>query len=315
MSRAGVILAHITEHICLELQGMLGFDVSFGRARGTGEPGVYRVLVAYKEEEPARAAFATALRLTLAAMHDEPFDLPSELEHLSELADEYRLGPSTAAIVAAARKRRIPVLRLTPTRGLIQLGYGIYQQRIQASETSTTSAIAVDTCQDKALTNQLLRVVGVPMPEGRPASSADEAWKVAQDVGLPVVLKPVDGHQGKGVSVNLSSKEEIRAAYAIAEEHGAVLVERYITGNDYRLLVVGGKAVIDTDFAERGRMSRILGAVAQNPRNLGLGIDEDTAVVVEGGRSSGCWARVPSTSWTGRAWPTRRSPRSGRRAW
>lgn len=241
--RQGTYLAHIVEHITLELQGMLGFDVSFGRARGMSEPGVYRVVVAYKEEEPARAAFETALHLTLAAMHDEPFDLAGELERLTEIAEQYRLGPSTAAIVAAARKRRIPVLRLTPTRGLIQLGYGVHQKRIQASETSTTSAIAVDTCQDKALTNQLLRVVGVPVPEGRLAASADEAWEIAQDVGLPVVVKPVDGHQGKGVSVNLAGEAEVRAAFAIAQQHGSVLVERYVTGDDYRLLVVGGKLV------------------------------------------------------------------------
>jgi len=239
----GTYLAHITEHACLELQEMLGFTVSFGRARGTGEPGVYRVIVAYKEEQPARAAFETALRLTLAAMHDEPFDITAELEHLTELAEQFRLGPSTAAIVAAARKRRIPVLRLTPTRGLVQLGYGVHQKRIQASETSTTSAIAVDTCQDKALTNQLLSVVGVPVPEGRTVGSPDEAWEVAQEIGLPVVVKPVDGHQGKGVSVNLSSEAEVRAAYAIADDHGPVLVERSITGDDYRLLVVGGKLV------------------------------------------------------------------------
>lgn len=241
--RRGTYLAHIVEHITLELQAMLGFDVRFGRARGTGEPGVYRVLVAYKEEEPARAAFQTALRLTLAAMHDEPFDLPGELERLQELADTYRLGPSTAAIVAAARKRRIPVLRLTPTRGLIQLGYGVHQKRIQASETSTTSAIAVDTCQDKALTNQLLRVVGVPVPEGRTVGSADEAWRAAQAIGLPVVVKPVDGNQGKGVTVNLADEAEVRAAYPIAAAFGRVLVERCVVGDDYRLLVVGGKLV------------------------------------------------------------------------
>jgi cyanophycin synthetase len=241
--RRGTYLAHITEHVTLELQGMLGFDVSFGRARGTGEPGVYRVIVAFREEELGRAAFATALGLTLAAMHDEPFDITAELEQLTEVADQYRLGPSTAAIVNAARKRRIPVLRLTPTRGLVQLGYGIYQKRIQASETSTTSAIAVDTCQDKALTNHLLRVVGVPVPEGRTVTSADEAWEAAQDIGLPVVVKPVDGHQGKGVSVDLRTEADVRAAYHIADDHGTVLVERFITGDDYRLLVVGGALV------------------------------------------------------------------------
>src|SRR5687768_1192915 len=134
--RSGTYLAHITEHVTLDLQEQMGFDVRFGRARGTGEPGVYRVVIAYKEEEPARAAFATALRLTLAAMHDEPFDVPGELERLMDVAEEYRLGPSTAAIVAAAQARKIPVLRVTPTASLVQLGYGAYQKRIRASETS-----------------------------------------------------------------------------------------------------------------------------------------------------------------------------------
>src|SRR5258708_25953653 len=122
--RRGTYLGHITEHITLELQSIMGFSVSFGRARGIGERGVYHVIIAYKEEEPARAAFETALRLVLAAMHDEPFDLPGETERLQDIADDYRLGPSTAAIVAAARAPNIPVLPLQPTRSLVQLGYG-----------------------------------------------------------------------------------------------------------------------------------------------------------------------------------------------
>jgi cyanophycin synthetase len=240
----GTYLAHILEHITLELQTLMGFDVSFGRARGTGETGVYNVVIAYREEEPAKAAFNVALRLTLAAMHDEPFDLESELNELLSIADTYRLGPSTAAIVEAARRRDIPVLRLTPTASLVQLGYGIYQKRIQASETSNTSAIAVEMCQEKPLTNQMLRAVGVPVPDGRSATSADEAWEIAQDVGLPVVVKPEAGNQGKGVSVNLQTEAEVRAAFEIAETYDAhVLVERYIEGRDYRLLVVNGKMV------------------------------------------------------------------------
>src|SRR5690606_7341691 len=140
------------------------------------------------------------------AMHDEPFDLQAELEHLLVVADEYRLGPSTGAIVAAARRRNIPILRVTPNRGLVQLGYGVYQKRIQASETSLTSAIAVDLCQEKLLTNHMLRRVGVPVPDGRVVISAPEAWEVAQEIGLPVVIKPADGNQGKGVSINLSDE-------------------------------------------------------------------------------------------------------------
>jgi cyanophycin synthetase len=242
--RRGTYLAHIVEHVTLELQNLLGFPVSFGRARGTGERGVYTVVFAYKEEEPAKAAFDTALRLTLAAMHDAPCDLEAELAQLHDLADTYRLGPSTSAVVAAARARDIPVLRLTPTESLVQLGYGIYQKRIQASETSNTRAIAVDMCQNKEMTNRMLRAVGVPVPDGRVVDSADAAWDAAQAFGLPVVVKSEDGNQGKGVSVNLQTEAEVRAAYAIARAfRSGVLVERCISGYDYRLLVVGGKMV------------------------------------------------------------------------
>lgn len=239
----GTYLAHICEHIALELQERIGFKVSFGRARGTGERGVYTVVFAYKEETPARAAFETALRLTLAAMHDEPFNVEDEIEQLMELADDYRLGPSTGAIVNAARRRRIPVLRLIEKDSLVQLGYGVHQKRIQASETSNTSSIAVSMCQEKALTNQMLRAVGVPVPDGRTVTSAEDAWEAAQYVGLPVVVKPEDGNQGKGVSVRLTTEEEVHIAYAIAAAYGRVLVERYVEGDDYRLLVVNGSLV------------------------------------------------------------------------
>jgi cyanophycin synthetase len=238
----GTYLGHIVEHITLELQMRMGFDVAFGRARGTGEPGVYNVIIEFKEEVPAVEAFHTALRLVLAAMHDEPFDIPAELDRLAGLADEYRLGPSTGAIVKAARVRKIPVLRITPKGSLVQLGYGVHQKRILASETSYTSAIAVDLCQEKSLTNMMLRQVGVPVPDGDKANSADEAWRIAQEIGMPVVVKPADGNQGKGVSVNLNSEEEIRSAFEIAREYGsAVLVERYLEGHDFRLLVINGK--------------------------------------------------------------------------
>jgi cyanophycin synthetase len=240
----GTYLPHICEHVALALQNLLGFDVAFGRARGTGEPGVYTVVIAYQEEEPARAAFTTALRLTLAAMHDEPFDIPAELAQLQRTADIYRLGPSTAAVVKAARTRKIPVLRLLPTEGLVQLGYGVYQKRIRASETCLTSEIAVGICQEKPLTNALLRAVGIPVPEGLTVRSADEAWQGAQELGVPVVVKPNDGSQGKGVSVNVVSEEAVRAAYAIAAAYSHhVLVEQYIAGKDFRLLVVNGAMV------------------------------------------------------------------------
>lgn len=240
----GTYLAHISEHITLELQTLMGFDVGFGRARGTGETGVYNVVIAYKEEAPARAAFETALRMVLAAMHNEPFDPEGEIEKLLQMADSYRLGPSTACIVDAARRRKIPIRRITPTGSLIQLGYGKYQRRIQASETSLTSAIAVEICQEKPLTNHMLRAVGVPVPEGIVVTTPEAAWEAAQEIGLPVVCKPEDGNQGKGVSVNLTTEAQVKAAFTIADGYrGDVLVESYIEGDDYRLLVVGGQMV------------------------------------------------------------------------
>ncbi len=242
--RRGTYLPHIAEHVALELQGIVGFPLKFGRTRGTGEPGVYRVVIAYKQPELARPSFETALELVLAAMHDTPFNVARRIRSLQEIADEYRLGPSTEAIAEAARARGIPVERLTPTDNLLQLGWGIYQRRIQAAETSLTSSIAEGICQDKSLTNQVLETVGLPVPEGYIVSSAREAWAAAQRCGLPVVVKPANGHQGEGVSTNLSTRASVLAAFAQARKHASkVLVERHIEGFDFRLLIVNGKMV------------------------------------------------------------------------
>ncbi len=242
--RRGTYLPHIGEHVCLELQNVIGFDVAYGRARNGGGPTTYQVLVQYEEEIPGWEALTSAFRLVLAAMHDEPCDVAAEIERLHRVADECKLGPSTAEIVRAARERKIPVLRLTPGSSLIQLGYGKHQKRIRASETSMTSAIAVEVCQEKPLTNTLLRTVGVPVPDGRTVRSADEAWEAANELGVPVVLKPYAGNQGKGVTVGLRREDEIRAAFAVAEQYDAtVLVERHVEGADHRLLVVNGRMV------------------------------------------------------------------------
>lgn len=270
--KQGTYLAHICEHITIELQDMLGFDVAFGRARGTGERGVYDVLIAYKEEMPARAAFDTALRLVLAAFNNDAFDIKAELEALQDIADEYRLGPSTNAIVSAARKRDIPIIRLTPTGSLVQLGYGVYQKRIYASETSNTSSIAVEVCQQKSLTNHILNSVGVPVPDGRVADSVDEAWEIAQEIGMPVVVKPAGGNQGKGVSVNLNDEAHVREAYAIAKQFDSdVLVERYIVGEDYRLLVIDGRMIA----AARRNPAHVIGDGAQTIRELVNEVNQD----------------------------------------
>ena len=241
--RRGTYLAHILEHVTLELQSLAGTDVGFGRARETSEDGVYKVAIEYDEESLAREALRVARELCLAAVFDRPFDVDTEVERLRELAQQNCLGPSTRSIVDAAIRRGIPVRRLN-TGSLVQLGWGHRQRRIRAAETDRTGAIAQDIAQDKELTRQLLAEVGVPVPAGRPVASPEEAWEAAQEIGLPVVLKPQDGNQGRGVATNLTTREQVVAAWAAARAEGdAVLVERFIPGNDYRLLVVGDRLV------------------------------------------------------------------------
>jgi cyanophycin synthetase len=187
-------------------------------------------------------------------------------------------------------------VRLTPTASLVQLGYGVYQKRIQASETSNTSAIAVDMCQDKSFTNHMLRTVGVPVPDGRVVTSPNDAWEAAQEIGLPVVIKPADGNQGKGVSVNLYTEAEIGAAYTIARTYRSdVLVERYIEGDDYRLLVVNGELVAAArrDPAlvvgdGQHTIAQLVAKVNEDPRRPGhsgtltrIVIDEATQLVLQ----------------------------------
>ncbi len=269
--RRGTYLPHLLEHVVLELQSVVGFPVTFGRVVTDTEQ-VEHVVLEYAEEAPAAAAAQLGLRLVLAALHDTPFDWAAEHDQLLSLADTYRLGPSTAAIVAAARRRDIPVLRLTPTSSLVQFGYGTHQQRIQASETSRTSEIAVALCQDKSLTNHMLRTVGVPVPAGEQASSADAAWAAARELGGPVVVKPIAGNQGKGVSVNLTTEQQVRSAYAVAAAFDTdVLVEEAIQGQDYRLLVVNGAFVA----AARRDPAQVVGDGARTIAELVATVNQD----------------------------------------
>jgi len=206
--RDGTYPCHILEHVTLELQSLIGIDAGFGRARETSEKGVYRVVIEYKEESVARACLATARELVLAAIHDQPFDVKSHIERLRDLAQRSCLGPSTQAIVDAALARGIPVRRLN-NESLVQLGHGARQRRFRAAETDRTSSIAEAIAQDKELTRLLLRSLGVPVPEGRPVASAADAWEAACDIGLPVVVKPQDGNQGRGVATNLTTREQV----------------------------------------------------------------------------------------------------------
>lgn len=238
-----VTLAHVFEFAALGLQAQAGCPVTFSRTAATVEHDVYQVVVEYTEEEVGRLAFRYAEQLCRAALEDTPFDLAGVLQALRELNEDDRLGPSTHSIVAAAQARGIPFRRLT--RGsLVQFGWGSRQKRIQAAETSLTSAIAESIAQDKELTKRLLRAAGVPVPMGRPVEDEDDAWRAAQEIGLPVVVKPQNGNQGRGISVNLGSEERVRQAYRLAGDlFDDVIVERYLPGHDWRMLVVGNKLV------------------------------------------------------------------------
>ena len=241
--RRGTWLGHVLEHTTLELQSLAGNEVGFGRARETSEVGVYRVVVEYLDETVARACMASAHSLLMAAVRNELFDVAGEVAKLRALAQKICLGPSTNGIVTAARARGIPVRRFN-AGSLVQFGHGAKQRRIQAAETDRTGAIAQDIAQDKELTRMLLSSVGVPVPGGRPVQNAEDAWAAACDLGTPVVVKPQDGNQGRGVATNLSTREQVLQAYAAAaKESPSVLVEHCIPGNDYRLLVVGGRLV------------------------------------------------------------------------
>lgn len=251
----GTWLGHVLEHVTLELQSLAGTPCGFGRARSTSEPGVYKVVVEYADEDVGRAAVHEAHQLILAAVHDEHFDVSIAVDRIRDIRNRVALGPSTKSIVDAAIKRGIPVRRLN-TDSFVQFGFGSKQRRIMAAETDRTSAIAQEVAQDKHLTNQLLREAGIPVPAGEPAASADEAWQIAQEIGAAVVVKPQDGNQGKGVALDLRTEEQVRAAFeAAAAISKRVIVEQYCPGQDYRVLVVGDRMVA----AARREPAQIIG--------------------------------------------------------
>ncbi len=243
--KEGTWSGHILEHVVLELQNLAGMRTGFGKTRSTRDTGIYKMAFRTRQEQVGRAALEAGRALLMAAIDDTPFDLAAQVAALKELVDDHCLGPSTAHIVEAATDRKIPHLRLTDGN-LVQLGHGAAQRRIWTAETDRTSAIAESIASDKDLTKTLLQSCGVPVPEGSLVRSAAEAWEEAQDIGLPVVVKPYDGNHGRGVSLNLMTQADVEKAYHLAARKGdseAVLVERYITGDEHRLLVVGKRVV------------------------------------------------------------------------
>jgi len=228
----------------------------FGKARQTSLTGVYKVAFRTRQEDVGRRALHVGRDLVEAAIHHTPFDVAKAVAELHDMVDSLCLGPSTAHIVDAATARGIPHMRLTDGN-LVQLGYGIAQRRIWTAETDQTSAIAEEIASDKDLTKSLLKACGVPVPEGELVQSADAAWQAAQSVGVPVVLKPYDGNHGRGVSLDLSTQAEVQAAYQLAHRKGggSVIVEKFIPGDEHRLLVVGKRVVA----AARGDLLHVQG--------------------------------------------------------
>jgi cyanophycin synthetase len=269
--RTGTWMGHILEHVTLELQALAGSPVGYGRARETNTRGVYRVVIEYKEEKFAVECVHTAYRLLLAAIDGTPWDMEAELKRLRDLLLDVQLGPSTRSIVEAAAARGIPARRLN-AGSLVRLGQGAKQRRIIAAETDQTGAVAESIAQDKELTRTLLAEAGIPVPEGRPVSDAADAWAAAEGIGAAVVVKPRYGNQGRGVSVDLSTREEVERAWHVArEEESTVMVERFVTGGDYRVLVVGGKVVA----ASRRHPPTVVGDGISTIRQLVDRVNED----------------------------------------
>ena len=238
-----VPLAQVLELVALTLQAEAGCPVTFSRTTATLEPGIYQVVVEYSEEDVGRLALALAQQLIGSARDDTPFDLAGALKQLRDLDEDVRLGPSTGSIVQAAVARNIPFRRMTEG-SMVMFGWGSRQRRIQAAEIDATGAIAESIAQDKELTKKLLDAAGVPVPQGRSVVDPIDAWAAALEIGLPVVIKPKDGNQGKGVTVNVTTREQLDAGFRAASEfRDDILVERYLPGHDYRLLVVGDKMV------------------------------------------------------------------------
>ncbi|MGH8806402.1 MAG: cyanophycin synthetase [Noviherbaspirillum sp.] len=253
--RDGTWPAHVMEHVMIELQNMAGVQTGFGKARETSERGVYKVAVRARIEQVSRTALVAARDLVMAAIEDRPFDVAATVKTLSDMAESIGLGPSTANIVDAATERRIPFLRLNDGN-LVQLGYGARSRRIWTAETDQTSAISESISSDKDLTKSLLQSCGVPVPEGRIVNGPEDAWNAAQDIGTPVVVKPSDANHGRGVSTDLNTREEVEAAYRLADEEGSeVMVERFVRGDELRLLVVGVKLVA----AAKGELATVTG--------------------------------------------------------
>ncbi len=249
----GTWMGHIFEHVALELQNQAGEDVTFGKTRGTGAHGEYDVVYEYEDEKVGLAAGRLARSLLLSLLSaaaaegvdgvPEDFDWEAERDSFIRFAQRNAFGPSTAALVKAAEERDVPWLRLNEY-SMVQFGHGRWQERIQATVTSMTPHIAVEIASDKDETNRILGDLGLPVPEQHLVYGPADAVRAANRVGYPVVVKPLNANHGRGVSLDLGDDELVEIAFEKAQEHSrGVLVEKFATGFDHRILVINGEVV------------------------------------------------------------------------
>ncbi len=249
----GTWLGHVMEHVAIELQNVAGSEVTFGRTRSIdGQPGHYNMVFQYKDEAVGRESSALAIKMIYSLLPedlkpedapDKEWDFAEERDSFIRYAQRRAFGPSTASLVQAAEERDIPWLRLN-RYSLVQFGHGRYQHRIQATTTDKTSNIAVELASDKEETNSIMRDLGLPVPKQRVVRTSRDAVRAAERIGYPVVLKPLDGNHGRGVSINLRTQSEVEVGFEKAKEHGrTIVVESHIEGFDHRLLVVNGELV------------------------------------------------------------------------
>ena len=239
----GTWMGHVIEHIALEIQTLAGMETGFGRTRETKTPGIYNVVFSYTEENVGMFAAESSVAIAEALIAGTPYDLEADIQKMREIRERVRLGPSTGSIVEDAVSRDIPWIRLG-TNSLVQLGYGINQMRFQATITCKTSSIAVDIACNKEQTKKMLDAASIPVANGGICVDEEDLDDVIKKIGYPIVLKPLDGNHGKGASINVKTREEAVEGLAYAKKYShRIIVEKFITGHDFRVLVIDNKLV------------------------------------------------------------------------
>ncbi|AYO57775.1 cyanophycin synthetase [Chryseobacterium sp. 6424] len=292
----GTWMGHVIEHIALEIQTLAGMDTGFGRTRETKTPGVYNVVFSYLEENCGVYAAEQSVELVTRLINGEEYDIDACIQRLKEIREGERLGPSTGSIVEEAVARKIPWIRLG-NNSLVQLGYGVNQQRFQATITGKTSSIAVEIACNKELTKKMLHQAAIPVPIGDLVTDEEQLAEVIAKIGYPIVLKPLDGNHGKGSSINVTDMESAKIGLQHAQNYGRkVIVERYISGYDFRVLVINHKMVaaarrVPAHIVGDGEknIQQLIDAENENPRR-GYGhenvlteilVDKDTNELLE----------------------------------